>query len=220
MMKVYREEEVYSALSRHASAISEGVEIVREAIDMIVSGDAVQVAKKMERVFSLKREADLVIRAEVKKLSGSRFSPENRADLLELMVASEKIISAVETVAYTLSMLSAGEIDVSSLPESIERGMQEMAKSIAMEIGLLKKALLTLAEDPLQVTEICNGAADMENQVDHLYYETMVALMKEGKTYNPSKFFLIREIILGLEDIADRGEDLADKIRIILAERT
>ncbi len=219
-MRIYREEQVYSALRTHAASTIKAVELIDRAVDMIIKNEKDNLVRCMDDIFRLKKEADLFMRGEVRKLSSSKFSPENRADLLEMMLAAEKIIAEVETLAYTIKMLSLADIDVGGLPESVERGMKKMSEKIVEETRLLEKALLKVADDPDQAAELCNAAADIENIVDDLYFDTMVELMKEGKSYNPARFFLIRELVLGLEEVADRGEDLADRVRIIIAERT
>ncbi|RLF49216.1 MAG: hypothetical protein DRN20_02730 [Thermoplasmata archaeon] len=219
-LRIYREEDVYSALSKHIGLTKQGIMLVEKCVKSLREGNVRDIEEGAKSIFSIKKEADSLMRSEVKKLSASRFSPENRADLLELMLAAEKIIDEVETVAYTMRMIVGSNVSLGEISADVKDGTLRMAERIEEEISLLERALLILADDPVQAVEICNKAADIENIVDELYFDTMVKLMIEGKEYNPVRFFLMRELILGIEEIADRGEDLADRIRIIIAERT
>ena len=222
-LQEYRTEDVFSALTEYFGYVIDATKEAQNCIRALQSdksSDEINrdVLSHVNNVIEYKKEADVLIRNEVTKLSGSKFSPENRAALLELMFSGGEIIDSIETLVFTLKMGMMADINYKDVKSTVISGMIRMFEKLEREMVYIKDAVTRFMDEPDDASGKCNLASDMEKEVDMVYSYTMTELLKSSKNSNPSRFYLFKEMINYIEITSNRIEDVGNKIRILIAE--
>lgn len=134
----------------------------------------------------------------------------NREDFLNLIFTVGSIGDYVEGVAFRLS----GTLDKSwKIDKKFLTKVAELMSLVLEEITMMRDTMLALNFNPARAIELSRGVESIERKIDNNY---RVLNLEALESKMPIQSVLIlRDIIEHIENIADKGVEVVDIIRII-----
>ncbi|MGH7903183.1 MAG: DUF47 domain-containing protein [Candidatus Dormibacteraceae bacterium] len=159
-------------------------------------------------VKEVEREGDEARRILIDELIHTYATPFDREDLFALSRTVDDILDAANETAVEMSMYRIPP------PESL-RPMAAVLLDGAHHIQLAVRDLL---DHPQVAAEHAIRAKRSENRIDAQYHEAVAALFESGR--ETSEILKVREIYRHLKNSADRIDQAADQISIIVIKRS
>lgn len=161
-----------------------------------------------EAVKRVEREGDEIRRVLIDELMRTYSTPFDREDLFALSRSIDDIVDAADEAArelYTFKIRPPGELD-----EMIDV-LLDGARHIELAVG-------ELLDHPLVAADHAVRAKRCENRIDDLYHAAVEALFDGPEV--TSELLKAREIYRHLKNSADRIDQTADEISVIVIKRS
>jgi predicted phosphate transport protein (TIGR00153 family) len=202
-----KEHAFFGMFRRHAETLVQGAEALRRLLE---GGDAVP--HWCEQVMAFENQADEITREVLTAVSRSFITPFDRGHIKELTTSLDDAIDQMQKTAKAIILFEQRQF----APEM--QGMGDLivktAKLTVELVGLLDK----LAKNSGRIGALTQQIIDLENEADHLYDAGMKALFLKARDGAAMDYVIGAEIYDHLEKVADRFEDVANRVSIILVE--
>jgi predicted phosphate transport protein (TIGR00153 family) len=162
----------------------------------------------IEEVKEIEREGDAKRRILIDELRHTYATPFDREDLFALSRAVDDILDAANETAVELAIYKIAP------PE----GFQEMAGVLVEGARHIRDSVGELLEHPGVASEHAVRAKRSENRIDSLYHQAVGRLFDSGGEMN--EILKSREIYRHLKNSADRIDQAADDISVIVIKRS
>ena len=205
-----RQREVFELASQHMQRTLAAVRVMHEAVQDFLKGNLQTMEEEASRSISLENEADNLAVQALEVISKSRLSPEDRGDLLNLVYRVRNVGTAAKALAYRLELAEEYHF-----PSRIVPGLDELAKVVMETVETQASAVNELNRDLVVAEEMSDLVSDLEDIVDRMRRELVKLLLKESRLLDAASFFVVNEVIMRLEDLADACQETADHIRLI-----
>jgi predicted phosphate transport protein (TIGR00153 family) len=193
------------------------IELLIEQADLTVR--ALQVVEKfgrapsgndelVDQVKAIERDGDARRRILIDELAHTYATPFDREDLFALSRAIDDILDAANETAVELAIY---KIDPPA-------GLNEMAKVLVEGATHIRSAVGELLAHPGVAAEHAVRAKRSENRIDGLYHQAVGSLFDSGLEI--SQILKSREIYRHLKNSADRIDQAADEISVIVIKRS
>ena len=205
-----RQREVFELASQHVQRTLEAVRVMHEAVQDFLRGDLNNMEQEASQSISLVNESDKLSVHALEVISKSRLSPEDRGDLLNLVYRVRNVATAAKALAYRLELAEEYHF-----PTKIVPGLERLANTVMETVETLVSAVNQLNSDLIVAEEMSDLVSELEDMVDRVRRDLVKLLLKESRLLDAPSFFVVNEVIMRLEDLADSCEETADHIRII-----
>ncbi len=212
----------FRPLLEHTERVHHTVELLPELFTAFTAGDWPEVHQVYERVSRLEHKADEVKNDIRDHLPRSLFMPVDRGDVLLFLKEQDSIADRVEDIAVLLTMRETPTPDV--LREPLQEFIAQVVRTselwyeTARELPTLQEAGFAGPEVEKTMDRI-RAISDYEWEADKLQARaTRVVLSQEDALGAISVMFWMR-ILATLGDVANRAENTADRLRLMLARR-
>lgn len=162
----------------------------------------------VDQVKGIEREGDATRRILIDELARTYATPFDREDLFALSRAIDDILDAANETAVELQIY---KIDPPA-------GLNEMAKVLVEGATHIRSAVGELLAHPGVAAEHAVRAKRSENRIDGLYHQAVGSLFDSGAEM--SQILKSREIYRHLKNSADRIDQAADEISVIVIKRS
>lgn len=159
-------------------------------------------------VKAVEREGDEARRVLVDELVHTYATPFDREDLFQLSRTVDDILDAANETAIEMSMYGL------SPPERLE----EMAGVLLDGVREIERAVAELLDHPNVATQHAIRAKQAENRIDDIYHRAVADLFSSSREV--SEVLRVRELYRHLKNSADRIDQAADQISIIVIKRS
>jgi predicted phosphate transport protein (TIGR00153 family) len=193
--------------------ISESGIVFRRGVKNYMRKDAVDFDTHLQQIITLEHEADELRKSIETQLYTQTLVPESRGDILALMETSDDVI---DRATDTLSEMS---IENPMIPEAFRDGFIELARSVVRAMEEMVKALRAFMRDPINVRNYLHKVYYWEKESDRLAGELKRAIFADD-TLTLSQKIHLRYFALHVDTIADRAEDVADRLAIYTIKRS
>ncbi len=205
-----RQREVFELASQHMQRTLEAVRLMHRAVQDFLQGNLETMEREASRSISLVNESDKLSVHALEVISKSKLSPEDRGDLLNLVYKVRNVATAAKALAYRLELAEEYHF-----PAKIVPGLAQLADTVMKTVETLVSAADELNADLIAAEELSDLVSELEDMVDRIRRDLIKLLLKESKLLDAPSFFVVNEVIMRLEDLADSCEETADHIRII-----
>jgi predicted phosphate transport protein (TIGR00153 family) len=205
-----RQREVFELASQHVQRPLEAVRVMSQAVDDFLKGNLETMEEEASRTISLENEADALAVEAMEVISKSQLSPEDRGDLLNLVYRVRHVGTAAKALAYRLELAEEYHFPAKIIP-----GLEELAKAVMDTMETLTSAINELNKDMVVAEELSDLVSELDDVVDRIRRDLIKLLLKEARRLDAASFFVVNEVVMRLEDLADACEDAADHVRII-----
>ena len=154
------------------------------------------------------------------QLPRSLFLPVDRRDLLELLHLQDSIADAAQDVAEYL------HLGPPALPDAFRTPLDGLARSSLAAVRAARTAVDELDElletgfrgrEADSVETLLDEVGQLEHDADTEERELMKLLLRDADNLSRADFLLWYELIQKIGSLADYAEDVADRLRLLIA---
>ncbi|WP_458094249.1 DUF47 domain-containing protein [Roseomonas sp. WA12] len=160
----------------------------------------------------IEREADEINRATIRSIHRTFITPFDRTDILALTDALDDVIDRMKDAGRRLTLYK-----VPVTPE-----MLTMADCIIRACERLRDGMPLLDDisgNARALGAMCEAVDTIESEADRALQAGMDTLFAEDSTASPGYKLMVQMVYDGIEDVADRCEDVADLIQAVMVEQ-
>ena len=167
--------------------------------------------KGVQAVHKCESQADDLRREIEMTLYGKQLLPESRGDLLGVLEAVDRIPNVLETLLFILCD------EFVEIPDFLKPGLRDLVAVNIETYNLVRKAFDTMLHNPAETLWVCKEIDTKESESDHQeralirqVYQADMELARKAQ---------LKEIVLTIGKVSDRGENFADRLAIIAIKR-
>lgn len=212
----------FGGLAQHTERVHDTVVLIRPLMEAFVEGEWERVEELYKQISRLEHKAD-VIKNEIRdNLPKSLFMPVDRGDVLLFLKEQDAIADAAEDLAVLLTMRRTGT------PAELKEPVMELVDSVirvseawfetCRELPTLEEASFTGPEVD-RVNERIRGISDLEWESDKKQAEAGKIMLRHEDALDPISVYFWMNFMRVLGQIANRAENTADLLRLMLARR-
>ncbi len=201
-----REKNVLEIAKRHTEKIKETVDKLENAFAAYVKEDFAAKDAAIKEVITAERQADLIRRDLLDKLSEGILLPPDREDLIHFVKRLDSIADHANAAARLFEFLDK------TLPNGIPTRLYEFVKTSLFAVNKLGEAIETMTKDKKKVLAICTEVELLEEQGDEQKKELTGIMLKSN--LDAGTLILLHDLIEAIEETCDRAEDSADLVRV------
>jgi len=205
-----RQRQVFELANQHMQHTLRAVRMMRRAALDFLKGDLESMESEASKTISLENEGEGLAREALEVISKSELTPDNREDLLNLVYHVRAVGTAAKALAYRLELAEDYHF-----PEKIVPDLGYLTRAVLETVETLASAVRELNRDLVLAEELSNLVSELEDHVDTVRRALVKLLLKEARELDAASFFVVNEVIMRLEDLADACESTADHIRLI-----
>ncbi len=205
-----REAKVEKLIFKHFDTVKETLDLFLEVLDLYLEGNPDFVPRGRE-VHRAEGRADDVRREIVVHLFEGAYTPVFREDYHVLAELVDKVANKAETVIDDLVL------EKPPFPKESMGPVRDLARSSVSAFGPLRKALETLYSDMGKVMTFTAEVSTAEGVVDKMEWDILERLFEMD--IELAQKVLLRDTIRAIGSIADRMEDAADRMALMVVKR-
>ncbi len=202
-----REEKFFDLFERHAQTLVAGSRALRSVLD-----GGPDLAVNCARVSTHESEADAIARDVMLAVRRTFITPFDRGDIQELIASMDDAIDQMQQTTKAITLFEVTQFD------PLMREMGDLIVKAADLTVLLVGALRQMRREATRLSAMVEEMTELEEQTDQLHDRGIKALFLTHRTADPMAFIVGSEIFGHLEKVADRFEDVANRISAILIE--
>ncbi len=203
--------EIYEESLDYVRKIVMGAELLRDALTGLCEGRYEKIKNILSEIMLLDENAGQIAMDIRARIVRSIRDPYNREDLLKFTRSIEDVMRAVKAVAHRLDMCEKFEI-----PELLKDDLHKMVDSVILTIKSLEMSLMGMPYNPEEAVKHSKDISEHEERVDDVRRGLMRDFIRIGDDMKLTQFYVMREILDNLEDIADRCEETGKLIELIV----
>jgi len=192
-------------------AISQSAIVYKQAINNYLAGDMEKFEERMTAIDRLESKADKIRRNVENQLYGQSLIPEHRGDVLALLESMDNVI---DTAKQTVNQFSVESPDI---PEELNDGYSELAEIAANAAEAIVRATRAFFNDIAAVKDHLHKVYFYEKEAD-----TVGDKLKRhvfSLDIELSRKIHLRYFALHVDNLADRSEEVADRLSIYSIKR-
>jgi len=205
------EAEIYKKTMEHIELMTEGADLLHEAIRGLCEEKEVRFHEVAEKIVEVEKRCDEKSK-EITRLIISRVKqPTMRGHLLQLVMNFQGVAKAVEATGYRIEMCSSFRV-----PKPVKKDLLKFTDSVIRTVHALK----TVSHLPFYKKDALKGVQkihDAEEEADRIRRNLMCDFIGMAEDIPLSDFYLLTEIVGRLEEIADRCENAGNILEVIVA---
>ena len=167
--------------------------------------------ERIKKVSMLEGQADNIRREVQVLLYREALFPDSRGDILGLLESIDRLANGAESAAYMIRTHNL------TIPSKFVSMVSELAELCSRTVELVVQADERLYENFSTCLELIGRVNELESEADHKERELIEAIFTSD-LQNMEKLVL-RDFVMRLATIADRAENVGDRLRIVVAKR-
>ncbi|MEM2933954.1 MAG: DUF47 family protein [Halobacteria archaeon] len=202
-----KEEHVLGMVRVYINEIIGVVEKLTPLINAFCAENATTTQREFQHLLKLEKEADGTRKGILLELSRGGNYPVNKEDLLQLI----KSLAALGTIAAGIGCRVV--MRSYSLPTQMREHLLEMLANDLELIYKLRETLMAMRPSMRRAIEFSTEVEMLERKSDGIYRVLYSDLMNIDIDFK--SFSQLRDIIIGLENLADSAKECAEIVRLI-----
>jgi uncharacterized protein Yka (UPF0111/DUF47 family) len=205
LRRAHKEDKFIHLLIEQSEITVEGLRLLEQFITAAEAG-----REPVEQMRRKEVEADEIRRILIDELHKTFITPLDREDIFMLSLYIDDILDYAYTTIDEIDLL---EIEIDEYLVSMVQFNREAAEEIAL-------AIQRLSANPRVAGEHARRAKKLENEVEQLYRHAIGDLFRRAKDFKPLMTMLRRrEVYRHVSNMADRANDAADVIGMVVMKR-
>ena len=177
---------------------------------MIVKKDKTGIADTLEQISTIEEEVENLRRKITRDVADVGGLIMNRENLLNTAYTMDEIAGYITGIYFKLS-----NVKVSTLKtEKLEHELTELIELVVDEIYKLNQIIRTLSTDSAKSIELAQETQKIEREIDTKY--RLLSIKAMNKISDTKELLLVKDIIEGIEEMADKCQEVSDSF-ILLA---
>jgi len=212
-MVFWKKQSQIEEMIEHYLQASEGcLKAFGEAMDVyFASGVCPELEQKVLAVREGEWAADQQRRKVEDEMFGQALIPELRGDVLRLLEALDRVPNECEEIAQDLWLQGV------RWPEELQADLQELVRVNVEANECLCEVVRQLFADASEVVPAADRVIGKEQRADEIERRLIKTIFDSPRDL--AEKLLLRQIVSGIADIADRAEDASDLVRIVAVKQ-
>lgn len=178
--------------------------------DMMMKRDKGGVRGVLDQISDIEEDVESHRRRITKEVADVGGLIMNRENLLNTAYTMDEIAGHITGISFKLSNVKIGTLKESKL----DKDLTDMIGFIVEEVLKLKEVTTYLNTNSAKAIELAQETQKIERQIDIMYREATIKAMES--ITNTSDLLLIKDVIEGIEEMADQCQKVSDSF-IMLA---
>lgn len=175
----------------------------------LLAQDQVGVQSAIERIRKAEDDVEALRRLLTREVAEMGTMMISREDFLRAAYEIEEIAGYTNGIAFRFSQVKMSVLK----DENIENGITELVDMAVESVQRLNEVVRALAINPASAIDLANSVQKVERQVDEKYRIIVASLLNNIHTL--SDLLLLKDIVEGLEELADRSLAASDSVTIL-----
>jgi len=177
---------------------------------MIVKKDKTGIKDTLEQISTIEEEVENLRRKITRDVADVGGLIMNRENLLNTAYTMDEIAGYITGIYFKLS-----NVKVSTLKnEKFDHELTELIELVVDEIYKLNQIIRTLSTDTAKSIELAQETQKIEREIDTKY--RILSIKAMNKISDTKELLLVKDIIEGIEEMADKCQEVSDSF-ILLA---
>ena len=193
--------------------VSESGMLFQHGVDAYLKGDQPSFAKKIEDIAAVEHVGDALRRDLEEQLYTQTLIPESRGDVMELLENMDGLLDRFKGALWRF------EIEQPDIYPELHNDIRELATCVVESVEAMVRSARAFFKDLAAVADHLHKVSHWESQSDKVSTRIQTRVFRK-KELHLSHRMQLRDFIRHVDKIADRAEDVADKLRIYVIKRT
>jgi len=193
--------------------VSESGMLFKHGVDAYLKGNQQSFAKTIEDIAAVEHVGDALRRDLEEQLYTQTLIPESRGDVLELLENMDGLLDRFKGALWRF------EIEQPDIYPELHSDIRELAACVVESVEAMVRSARAFFKDIAAVADHLHKVSHWETQSDKVSTRIQSRVFRE-KELRLSHRMQLRDFIRHVDKIADRAEDVADKLRIYVIKRT
>lgn len=199
-------------LDEFLDRVSESSLLLRQGVDMFVDGRMEAFDEKLEQITTIEHHGDAMRREIEKKLYIKTLIPESRGDVLQLLERMDTLLDSSK------AMLWQFKIEEPDLPEELHADLRELISHSVEAVEAIVRSARAFFRTSAEFADHIHKVSYWETESDKVSTRMMMQVFRREDLTLCHKAQL-KDIIRRISQIADRAEDVADRLSIYAIKR-
>lgn len=187
--------------------------IFQEGVKQYLNGKLEIFEKQTKAIRELESRADRLRHAIEQQLYTETLIPESRGDVLALLETADDVINQVKGTLLEFS------VEMPSIPKKFHEDLLNLTGHVVIAVDEMTKAIRAFLKDPKAVRNYTHKVYHYEREADRAAERLKRSIFSDEQLRLSEKIHL-RYFALHIDTIADRSEDVADRLGIYTIKRT
>ena len=193
--------------------VSESGILFKLGVDAYLKGNIESFTKKIEDVTSVEHAGDALRRDLEERLYTQTLIPESRGDVLELLESMDGLLDRFKGALWRF------DIERPDIYPELHDDIQELATCAVESVEAMVRSARAFFKDVSAVADHLHKVSHWETQSDKVATRIQKHVFKKPDLHLSYRMQL-SDFIRHVDKIADRAEDVADKLRIFTIKRS
>ena len=208
-----RTRELENQVDDFLDKLSQSALLFRDAIETYMAdGASEEFEEKLKHVNSLESEADSLRRSVETQLYSQTLIPESRGDVLGLMENLDSVLNDIEGALWSFS------IEAPEIPAKYHGDFAALADKVTLSVESLVLASRAFFRDIEAVGNHNHKVLFYEKEADKMGTRLKRAIFSSD--LDLSRKAQLRNFVEVIDNVADKSEDVADRLSIYTIKRT
>ncbi len=206
-----KQREVEDLVLQHLAEVENSLSNFQQSLEAYLAGDKETAGKFALATHNAEGQADDIRRKVEAKLLGGALLAQSRGDILQIIEQVDKLANAAEEILDYLILQRV------SVPEQLAPVISKISEKTKQMMNEVHSAMHMLFENMPAVLEHTKHIEIYESDIDRMEREAIKIVFKMDidLAHKLQLYGLIEAIV----EISDRGEDLSDRIDMMVAQR-
>ncbi|MCE5295717.1 MAG: DUF47 family protein [Euryarchaeota archaeon] len=210
-----RESLVNKAIREHAEKVGDTASELNRAVAAMVKGDEASALDAIKRLVLSEKEADRMEEMISEELSKGDMESKEREDLMHLIRRMDYVADWAKESGMNLQLIIEAKIKI---PVQLWKRYSEMTIELEKATKSLRLSIDALGVDMDAVISHERSVKVSEHTLDEMYFSTKKEIFTMADL-DPRAIYLMRDLLHGIENSADKCEDSADILHILVTSQ-
>jgi predicted phosphate transport protein (TIGR00153 family) len=206
---------VNKAIREHAEKVGDTASELNRAVASMVKGDEASALDAIKRLVLSEKEADRMEEMISEELSKGDMESKEREDLMHLIRRMDYVADWAKESGMNLQLIIEAKIKI---PVQLWKRYAEMTIELEKATKSLRMSIDALGVDMDAVISYERSVKVSEHTLDEMYFSTKKEIFTMADL-DPRAIYLMRDLLHGIENSADKCEDSADILHILVTSQ-
>jgi len=193
--------------------VSESGLLFQHGVSDYLNGNQSAFSEKIEHIIDVEHQGDALRRSLEEQLYTKTLIPESRGDVLELLEAMDALLDRFKGALYRF------DIEEPEIPLQFHEGFKELIACVVEAVEAMVRSSRAFFKEISGVADHMHKVSYWETESDKTSTRLQRAIFHTDDL-NLSQKMQLRDFVTHVDKIADRAEDVSDKLSIYVIKRS
>jgi len=193
--------------------VSESGLMFKQGMDAYLKANKESFTRKIEEITDTEHQGDALRRSVEEQLYVKTLIPESRGDVLELLESMDSLLDRFKGVLWQF------EIEQPEILPEFNEDLKELVLCVVETVEAIVRSSRAFFTNVFSVSDHIHKVSYWETQSDKISTKLQKNIFK-CQELRLSQKLQLRDLVRHVDKIADRAEDVADKLSIYIIKRS